>query len=84
MKSFDWKTKFTNKVWVLAFIAALFVVISAILSAFGITIDLASIQGKIVAIVEAIFSLLAVMGVVINPNTPGVSDIPVTIKTKDE
>ena len=84
MKSFDWRTKFTNKVWVLAFIAALFVVISAILSAFGITIDLASIQGKIVAIVEAIFSLLAVMGVVINPNTPGVSDIPVTIKTKDK
>ena len=84
MKSFDWRTKFTNKVWVLAFIAALFVVISAILSAFGITIDLVSIQGKIVAIVEAIFSLLAVMGVVINPNTPGVSDIPVTIKTKDK
>ena len=74
MKKFDWKTKFSNKAWDLALIAALFVLIGAVLHAFGYDPDLSKIQDSVVAIVNGIFSVMMILGVVMNPNTPGVTD----------
>lgn len=74
MKKFDWKIKFKNKTWVLTLIAALFVLASTILKALGIDYDLTTLQDNVVAIVVALFSLLAVLGVVVNPNTSGITD----------
>jgi phi LC3 family holin len=74
MKKFDWEIKFKNKTWVLTLIAALFVLASTILKALGIDYDLTTLQDNVVAIVVALFSLLAVLGVVVNPNTSGITD----------
>ena len=42
--------------------------------AFGIALDLGELGNKIIAVVNAVFGLLAILGVVTDPTTKGVSD----------
>lgn len=70
----NWKVRFMNKTWVVAFIAALFILIGAIAKLFGYEIDTTNIQENIVNVVYAVFGVLAVLGVVVDGTTVGFSD----------
>ena len=45
-----------------------------IAAVFGYQIDLSELSGKIVAAIDAVFAVLAIMGVVNDPTTKGLSD----------
>lgn len=70
----NWKVRLKNKVFWLTMIPAVIILIQTICSVFGITLDLAEMQGKIIAVVEAVFVVLAILGIVVDPTTDGVSD----------
>ena len=70
----NWKVRIKNKTFWLTFIPALILVIQAVAALFGFTIDLTDIQGKLLVVVDAVFALLAVLGVVVDPTTKGVGD----------
>ena len=70
----NWKVRFRNKVWVLGFIGALFVLASAVLNLFGIHVNFANIQQNVYAVVEALFGVLVVIGVVTDGTTSGAYD----------
>ncbi|KRK40783.1 phage holin [Loigolactobacillus bifermentans] len=70
----NWKTKISNKVFWVALIPAALLLVQTIAAAFGYTIDVAGLSQKLIAVVNAAFVLLAVLGIVVNPNTPGVTD----------
>ena len=70
----NWKVRMKNKVFWIAFIPALLVLIKAVANLFGFTIDLSNVEGNLIEIVEAVFVLLAVIGVVADPTTSGVGD----------
>lgn len=70
----NWKVRFKNKAFWLAFIPALLLLVQQICAIVGVTIDVTGISEQLVAIVETVFIILALWGVVNDPTTAGVSD----------
>lgn len=63
-----------NKAWWLAIIPALAILVQAVLSIFGISWDYTDAVGKVAAIVEAVFAVLVLLGVSVDPTTDMFSD----------
>lgn len=65
----NWKVRLKNKMFWIAIIPAVVVLIMAVASVFGVTIDLSEVQGKLIAVVEAVFVVLGILGIVVDPTT---------------
>lgn len=63
-----------NKLFWLALIPAVILLIQMVAAIFGFEFDLSELQGKIVAAVDALFTVLVILGVVVDPTTEGVGD----------
>ena len=70
----NWTVRLKNKNFWITFIPAVLLIVQPILAIFGVTIDATSIGAKLLAIVDSIFVVLAVLGIVTDPTTAGVSD----------
>ncbi len=70
----NWKVRIRNKAFWLAVIPAAALVAQAVASVFGYTIDLTTMVGKLQAVVNAVFTLLVILGIVVDPTTAGVGD----------
>ena len=70
----NWKVRIKNKQFWISVIPALALVAQAVAAVFGYTLDLSTLVGKILAVVDAMFALLVILGVVVDPTTAGVSD----------
>ena len=70
----NWKVRLRNKTFWVALIPAVFVLVQVILAACGIEFPVDDIVGRILAIVDAAFVLLAILGIVADPTTAGLSD----------
>lgn len=71
---FDWKERFKNKMFWLAIIPAVLLVIQTVAAVFGYTLDLGDLGNKLLDVVNAVFSVLVIAGIVVDPSTPGVGD----------
>ena len=58
----------------MAVIPALALVIQAVAAVFGWTLDFSNITGRLIAVVDAVFALLVILGIVVDPTTAGVGD----------
>ena len=67
----NWRVRVKNKDFWIAIIPAALILIQAILSVFGVTIDLGVIGNKLLAVIESAFIFLAILGVVNDPTTGG-------------
>lgn len=63
-----------NKAFWLAVIPAIALVAQAVAAVFGYTIDLTTMVGKLQAVVNAVFALLVILGIVVDPTTDGIND----------
>ena len=72
--SINWKVRFKNKTFWVTFIPAVLVLIQSVANVFGFTLNLNELGGALLAVVEAIFVVLAILGIVTDPTTRGVSD----------
>ncbi len=70
----NWKVRIKNVHFWETFIPAVIIAIQMIAAIFGYQIDLSELSGKIVAAIDAVFAVLAIMGVVNDPTTKGLSD----------
>ena len=70
----NWKVRVKNKNFWIAFIPALLLLIQVVAGVFGFTLDLGDLGNKLLAVVNAAFGVLAILGVVNDPTTKGVSD----------
>ena len=70
----NWKVRIKNKLFWLAFIPAFLVLINSLANVFGIEIDLSEMQRDLLDVVEAVFLLLGIVGIVTDPTTEGLSD----------
>lgn len=70
----NWKVRLKNPAFWLALIPAVLLTIQAVLAPFGITWDYTVLNEQLVTIVNCIFGVLAVLGVVVDMTTSGVSD----------
>ena len=63
-----------NKLFWLALIPAVILLVQMVAAIFGFEFDLSDLQGKLVAAVDALFAVLVILGVVVDPTTEGVGD----------
>lgn len=70
----NWTVRIKNKNFWLAVIPAVLLLIQAVAAVFGYTLDLGDIGNKLVAVVNAAFGVLVVLGVVNDPTTAGMRD----------
>lgn len=70
----NWKVRLKNKAFWVAIIPALLLVIQTVAALFGFTLDLGDLGNKLLAVVNAVFSVLVIIGVVTDPTTDGISD----------
>ena len=70
----NWKVRLKNKQFWLAVIPAVALVAQAVAAVFGYTINLETLVGKLLGVVNAVFALLVILGVVVDPTTEGIRD----------
>ena len=70
----NWKVRLKSKTFWLAIIPAVIILIQTVASVFGFDIDLSEISGKLIAVVDAVFVILAILGIVVDHTTEGISD----------
>lgn len=70
----NWKVRIKNKAFWLAMIPAVLLLIQQIAGLFGLTVDFTQLQSQIISIIGTIFTILAILGVIVDPTTKGLSD----------
>lgn len=70
----NWKVRLKNKTFWLALIPALLLLVQVVAAVIGVELDLGELGDKLLAVVNAIFAVLTILGVVTDPTTAGVSD----------
>ncbi len=70
----NWKVRLKNKNFWLAIIPAVLLLIQAVAAVFGYQIDLGDLGNKLLVVVNAVFVVLSILGIVTDPTTQGISD----------
>ena len=70
----NWKVRFNNKDFWIHFIPAVLLLVQLILDLFGVHMDFGELGNKLLAIVDVVFVILALLGVVNDPTTAGIKD----------
>ena len=70
----NWRVRIRNKAFWAAIIPAVLVLIQVVAAVFGYTLDLGELGNKLIAVVNAVFVVLSILGVVNDPTTSGLSD----------
>ena len=68
----NWKVRIRNKNFWLTLIPAVFLLIQVVAAVFGFTIDLGDLGNRLLEVVNALFAVLAILGIVTDPTTAGV------------
>ena len=84
----NWKVRIKNKNFWLALIPAVLLLVQTIMAVFGVNIDFSLLSGKLLAVLDALFVVLSILGIVTDPTTEGISDSTLAMtykipKTKD-
>lgn len=70
----NWLVRFKNKNFWISFIPAVLLLVQVIAALFGFELQLGDLGDKLLAVVNALFAVLALLGVVNDPTTAGMSD----------
>ena len=70
----NWLVRIKNKNFWVTIIPAALLLVQVVASALGYTLDLGEIGNKLLAVVNAVFGMLSILGIVTDPTTKGVSD----------
>lgn len=70
----NWLVRFKNKNFWLSLIPSVLLLVQAVAAVFGYTLNLGDFGNKLLAVVNAVFAVLVVLGVVNDPTTDGLSD----------
>jgi phi LC3 family holin len=70
----NWKVRLKNKAFWVAIIPAILLLVQAVAAVFGFTLDLGDIGNKLIYVIEAAFTVLALLGIVTDPTTAGIKD----------
>lgn len=68
------KVRLKNKAFWIAIIPALLLLVQVIAAVFGYTLNLGELGDKLLAVVNAVFAVLTILGIVVDPTTQGIGD----------
>lgn len=70
----NWSVRFRNKNFWLSFVPTVLLLVQVCAGLFGYTLDLGELGNRLIAVVNALFAVLALLGVVNDPTTKGIGD----------
>ena len=70
----NWTVRLKNKAFWISFIPAVLLLIQVVAAVFGYTLDLGELGNRLLAVVNAVFAVLTIMGIVNDPTTKGLHD----------
>lgn len=70
----NWKIRAKNKTFWLALVPAFLLLIQAVAQVFNISLDFTNLNKDLINVVNALFVVLTILGVVTDPTTKGMSD----------
>ena len=70
----NWTVRLKNKTFWLALIPAVLLLAQVIAAVFGYQLDIGDLGNKLLDVVNALFAVLAILGIVTDPTTAGVKD----------
>ena len=70
----NWMVRAKNKAFWIALVPAVLLLIQVIAAVFGYTINMGELGDKLIAVVNALFAVLAILGIVTDPTTKGITD----------
>lgn len=70
----NWQIRIKNKTFWLTLVPAVLLLVQAVSAPFGYTWDFVVLNQQLAAIINALFAVLAILGVVTDPTTKGVGD----------
>lgn len=70
----NWQVRIVNKDFWLSLIPAVLLLVQAIGAPLGLVLDFGELGNQLLAIVNAVFAVLAILGIVNDPTTSGMGD----------
>lgn len=70
----NWKVRIKNDKFWIALIPAVLLLVQAVAAVFGFSLDLSELGDRLLAVVNALFAVLTILGVVADPTTEGIGD----------
>lgn len=70
----NWLVRVKNKAFWVALIPTILLLAQQVCGMFGVDIKIANLQDNLLSIVGTLFTLLAILGIVVDPTTDGISD----------
>lgn len=70
----NWTVRIKNKQFWLALIPAVLLLAQVVAAVFGYALDLGELGNRLLDVVNALFAVLVILGVVTDPTTDGVGD----------
>lgn len=70
----NWVVRIKNKNFWLTIIPAVLLLMQTIAAVFGYSLDFGELGNQLIAVVNAVFGVLVILGVVNDPTTAGISD----------
>jgi len=74
MKNINWTVRLKNKTFWVALIPAVLLLVQVVAAVFGYTLNLGRLGDELLDVVNALFAVLAIFGIVTDPTTEGVAD----------
>lgn len=74
MTNINWIVRIKNKNFWLTIIPAVLLLVQVVAAVFGFTIDLGDLGDKLLEVVNALFAVLAILGIITDPTTTGIKD----------
>lgn len=70
----NWTVRLKNKTFWLSIIPAVLLLVQAVAAVVGIQLDFGDLSEKLIAVVNAVFVVLSILGIVVDPTTDGIGD----------
>lgn len=70
----NWKVRIRNRAFWVALIPGVLLLIQSGAAVFGVTLDLGEMGSRVLAAVNQLFAVLAILGIVNDPTTAGLGD----------
>ena len=70
----NWLVRVKNKAFWVSLIPTILLLAQQVCGMFGVDIQIANLQDNLLSIVGTLFTLLAILGIVVDPTTDGISD----------
>lgn len=70
----NWTVRLKNKTFWLSIIPAILLLVQAVAAVVGVQLDFGDISDKLISVVNAVFVVLSILGIVTDPTTEGIGD----------